>query len=308
MHKAHNKNSIAEAKFDQVVAKRQVGKLEQLLSSLPIIGSGASKPVIAVLRLSGVIGKVNSIKSGLTIESLHELIDKAFEIKNLEALCLSINSPGGSPVQSELISKRIRSLAQEKKIPIYSFVEDVAASGGYWLACIGDQIYASKSSIIGSIGVISASFGFPAAINKLGIERRVYAEGKNKSILDPFQPAQERDIKIIKHLQKQVHEHFIDYVKERRVGKLTQEDDILFNGEFWSGQTAVDFGLIDGIDNMYSFIKKKYGDVTIKYVANKQSWLKKKLGMVRQNFIQEFSDTLIESIDNKITYDKFNIR
>ncbi len=308
MRKAHNKNSIAEAKFDQVVAKRQVGKLEQLFSLLPIIGSGASKPVVAVLRLSGVIGKVSSIKSGLTIESLHELIDKAFEIKNLEALCLSINSPGGSPVQSELISKRIRSLAQEKKIPIYSFVEDVAASGGYWLACIGDQIYASRSSIIGSIGVVSASFGFPTAINKLGIERRVYTEGKNKSILDPFQPVQEGDIKIIKHLQKQIHGHFIDYVKERRIGKLTQEDDILFNGEFWSGKTAVDFGLIDGIDDMYSFIKKKYGDVTIKYVANKQSWLKKKLGMVRQDVVQEFSDSLIESIDNKITYDRFNIR
>ncbi|WP_250312110.1 S49 family peptidase [Rickettsia endosymbiont of Oedothorax gibbosus] len=308
MRKAHNKNSIADTKFEQVIAKRQVGKLEQLFSLLPIIGSGASKPVVAVLRLSGVIGKVSSIKSGITIESLHELIDKAFQIKNLEALCLSINSPGGSPVQSELISKRIRLLAQEKKIPIYSFVEDVAASGGYWLACIGDQIYASRSSIIGSIGVISASFGFPAAIDKLGIERRVYAEGKNKSILDPFQPVQKEDIKIIKHLQKQIHQHFIDYVKERRVGKLTQEDDILFNGEFWSGQTAVDFGLIDGIDDMYSFIKKKYGDVTIKYVANKQSWIKRKLGMVRHDFVQEFSDSLIESIDNKITYDRFNIR
>ena len=275
---------------------------------LPIIGFGASKPVVAVLRLSGVIDKVSSIKSGLTIESLHELIDKAFGIKNLEALCLSINSPGGSPVQSELISNRIRLLAQENKIPVYSFIEDVAASGGYWLACIGDQIYASRSSIIGSIGVVSASFGFPAAINKLGIERRVYTEGKNKSILDPFQPVQERDVKIIKQLQKQIHGHFIDYVKERRIGKLTQEDDILFNGEFWSGKTAADFSLIDGIDDMYSFIKKKYGDVTIKYIANKQSWLKKKLGMVKQDVIQEFSDSLIESIDNKITYDRFNIR
>ena len=257
MRKAHNKNSIAEAKFNQVIAKRQVGKLEQLFSLLPIIGFGASKPVVAVLRLSGVIDKVSSIKSGLTIESLHELIDKAFGIKNLEALCLSINSPGGSPVQSELISNRIRLLAQENKIPVYSFIEDVAASGGYWLACIGDQIYASRSSIIGSIGVVSASFGFPAAINKLGIERRVYTEGKNKSILDPFQPVQERDVKIIKQLQKQIHGHFIDYVKERRIGKLTQEDDILFNGEFWSGKTAADFSLIDGIDDMYSFIKKE---------------------------------------------------
>lgn len=308
MHIEHNKSSIAEAKFDQVIAKRQIGKLEQLLSLLPGIGSKASKPVIAVLRLSGIIGKVSSVKSGLSIESLNELIDKAFEIKNLKALCLTINSPGGSPVQSELISKRIRSLAGEKKIPIYSFVEDVAASGRYWLACIGDQIYASKSSIIGSIGVVSAGFGFPVAINKLGVERRVYAEGKNKSILDPFQPVQEEDIEIIKHIQKQIHGHFIDYVKERRIGKLTQEDDILFNGAFWSGETAVDFGLIDGIDDMYSFIKQKYGDVTIKYISAKQSWLKKRVGIVRQDFMQEFSDTLIESVENKISYDRFNIR
>jgi signal peptide peptidase SppA len=301
-------NSIADTKLDHIVVKRQVGKLEQLLSMLPIIGCSKSKPIIAVLRLSGVIGKVSSLKSGLTIESLNELIEKAFEIKNLEALCLVINSPGGSPVQSELIAKRIMALAKEKKIPVYSFVEDVAASGGYWLACIGDKIYASKSSIIGSIGVISSSFGFPAAIDKLGIERRVYTEGKNKSILDPFRPVQEEDIKIIKHLQRRIHENFINYVKERRVGKLTQDDDILFNGEFWSGETAVDFGLIDGINDMYSFIQEKYGDATIKYINAKQSWIKKKFGMVRNEVIQEFSDTFIETLDNKITYNKFNIR
>ncbi len=309
MSKAHNKSSIVEAKFDQVIAKRQIGKLEQLLLLLPIIGSKTSKPVIAVLRLNGIIGEVNSIKSGLSIASLNELIEKAFNFKNLEALCLIINSPGGSPVQSELIAKRIRLLAQEKKIPVYSFIEDVAASGGYWLACVADQIYASKSSVIGSIGVVSAGFGFSTAINKLGIERRIYAEGKNKSILDPFQPVQEGDIEIVKRIQKQIHEHFMDYVKKRRIGKLTQEDDILFNGKFWSGETAVDFGLIDGINDMYSFIKQKYGnDVTIKYVATKQSWLKKNFSIVRKDFVQEFSDTLIEAIISKITYDKFNMR
>jgi signal peptide peptidase SppA len=308
MIKLHNNNSIAEAKLDRTITKQQVSKLEQILSMLPIIGCKSAKPVIAVLRLSGVIGKVSAVKSGLSIESLNELIEKAFAIKNLAALCLIVNSPGGSPVQSELIAKRIRLLATEKKIAVYSFIEDVAASGGYWLACIGDQIYASKSSIIGSIGVISSGFGFPAAINKLGIERRVYAEGKNKSILDPFQPVRDEDIEIIKHLQKQIHGHFIDYVKERRKGKLTQDDDILFNGEFWSGESAVDFGLIDGIDDMYSFIKQKYGDVTIKYISAKQSWFKKKFGMVEHDLVQQFSEAIISSIDHKITYDKFNIR
>ncbi|CAF4561787.1 unnamed protein product, partial [Rotaria sp. Silwood2] len=283
-NKARNNNSIASAGFERAIVKRQTGKLAQLFSMLPIIGSKSSQ-IVAVLHLNGIIGKVNAVKLGLNIETLNELIERAFDTRNLVAICLTINSPGGSPVQSDLIAKRIRGLAVEKEIPVYSFVEDVAASGGYWLACIGDKIYASKSSIIGSIGVISAGFGFPTAINKLGIERRVYTEGKNKAILDPFQPVQEKDVKIIKNLQKQIHEHFIDYVKERRIGKLTQEDNILFNGEFWCGQTAVDFGLIDGLEDMYSFIKQKYEDATIKHITAKQSWIKKSLSAM--NFIDE---------------------
>ena len=153
---------------------------------------------MAVLRLSGVIGKVSTMQSGLTLESLNELIEKAFKIKKLKALCLIINSPGGSPVQSELIAKRIRDLAKENKIKIYSFIEDMAASGGYWLACSGDWIYALPSSVIDSIGVVSSGFGFHEAINKLGIERRVYTEGKNKSVLDPFKPINKDDLQIIK--------------------------------------------------------------------------------------------------------------
>ncbi|KAJ6645000.1 GTPase Obg [Pseudolycoriella hygida] len=275
--KVSNNNSIAGTGFEKAISKRQDSKIAQLFSMLPIIGS--KKPqTVAILRLSGIIGKISTLKSGLTIENLNDLIEKTFKTKNLVAVCLTINSPGGSPVQSELIAKRIRSLSLEKKIPIYSFIEDVAASGGYWLACIGDKIYASKSSIIGSIGVISAGFGFQDAIAKLGIERRVYTEGKNKAILDPFQPIQPEDVRIIKKLQKQIHEHFIDYVKERRIGKLTQEDNILFSGEFWAGQTAVDFGLIDGIDDIYSFIKQNYYNATVKNMSVKQSWIKKSLG------------------------------
>lgn len=304
MSKTNNNNSIASVDFDSTLSRR-VSKLSWLLSLFPI---GSKEPVIAVLHLNGVIGKVSAVKSGLCIESLNDLIERAFAIKNLTAVCLTINSPGGSPAQSDLIAKRIRALAKENEVPVYSFIEDVAASGGYWLACIGDKIYATSSSIIGSIGVISAGFGLNEAIKKLGVERRVYAEGKNKSILDPFQPAQEEDIRIIKHLQKQIHENFIDYVKERRAGKLTQDDNILFNGEFWAGQTAVDYGLIDGIDDMYNFINQKYGKAKIKHIFAKQSWIKKNLGMVQQSFAKSLTDNFIESIDNKVNYDMYKVR
>jgi signal peptide peptidase SppA len=300
-----NKSAIAGAEFEQVIAKRQISKIEQLFASV----FGDSKDVIAVLRLSGVIGKVSTVQSGLTLESLNELIEKAFKIKKLKALCLIINSPGGSPVQSELIAKRIRDLAKENKIKIYSFIEDMAASGGYWLACSGDRIYALPSSVIGSIGVVSSGFGFHEAINKLGIERRVYTEGKNKSVLDPFQPVNKDDLKIIKSLQKQVYEHFVDYVKTRRVGKLTQQDEILFNGEFWAGQTALDYGLIDGIGDMYSVMKEKFGDnIKFQYLCAKQPWLKKKLGMGSKILTDNFANSLIDAVENKIINDKFDIK
>ncbi|HJD55107.1 MAG TPA: S49 family peptidase [Rickettsia endosymbiont of Pyrocoelia pectoralis] len=300
-----NKSTIATAEFEPVIVKRQMSKIDQLLASL----FGDSKHVIAVLRLSGVIGKVSAMQSGLTLESLNELIEKAFKVKKLKALCLIINSPGGAPVQAELIAKRIRDLAKENKIKIYSFIEDVAASGGYWLACSGDQIYASRSSVIGSIGVVSSGFGFHEAINKLGIERRVYTEGTNKAVLDPFKPINKDDLKIIKNLQKQVYEHFVDYIKTRRTGKLTQQDDVLFNGEFWAGQTALDYGLIDGIGDMYSTMKEKFGeDVKFQYLCVKQSWLKKKLGMASKILADNFATSLISSVENKITNDKFDIK
>lgn len=300
-----NKSTIANAEFEKIIAKPQISKLEQFFASI----FGDSKEVVAVLRLSGVIGKVSTVQSGLTLESLNELIEKAFKIKKLKALCLIINSPGGSPVQSELIAKRIRTLAKEHKIKIYSFIEDMAVSGGYWLACAGDQIYALHSSIIGSIGVVSSGFGFHEAINKLGIERRVYTEGKNKSVLDPFRPIKKEDLKIIKDLQKHVYEHFVDYVKTRRVGKLTQQDDILFNGEFWAGRTALDYGLIDDLGDMYSIMNAKFGDnIKFQYLCAKHPWIKRKLGMASKILTDNFADSLINAVENKIINDKFDIK
>jgi len=305
--KSRSNNTIICTRDD--VTARRFSKIDQLLSILTF-GLGGAKPVVAVLRLEGVVGKVSSLKSGLTLCSLNKLIEKMFKIERLKAVCLAINSPGGSPVQSELIANRIIELAKEKDIPVYSFIEDIAASGGYWLACAGDKIFASRSSIVGSIGVIAAGFGFHEAIEKLGIQRRVYTQGNNKSVLDPFQPEKESDVKIIKKIQKDIHNHFIDTVKERRGGKITQSDEVIFNGEFWSGQIAADFGLVDGIDDLYSFIQEKFGDeVKIEYIEQKQSWFKKRFGVsaVSKEFADNLVGGLVESAEKKLMQSKFDI-
>ncbi len=268
-----------------------------------------NKKRIAVVRLQGVIGKVGGPRgSGMTIESMNSLIEKAFNSPKTVAVCLCVNSPGGSPVQSELIAKRIIELSKSKNIPVYAFIEDVAASGGYWLACSASEIYASKSSIVGSIGVISAGFGMVDAISKLGVERRVYTSGKNKSVLDPFLPAKQDDVKLIKKIQEGVHKHFIDYIKTRRAGKLTQDDDILFNGEFWNGDIAYDFGLIDGIDDLYNFIKRKFGDkVKLDYISQNESWFKKKMGIISQSFVENLSSQIKFDIVQTIKDSKYDI-
>ncbi len=306
--KSTNQNTITGTR--DIMSSKRLSRLDQLLTFLPL-GFGGSKQTVAVFRLDGVIGKAGAMKSGLTLNSLNKMIEKMFNIDRLEAVCLSINSPGGSPVQSELIASRIRKLAKEKEVPVYSFVEDVAASGGYWLACAGDKIYVSRSSIVGSIGVISSSFGFKDAIEKLGIERRVYTQGKTKSVLDPFLDVKESDIKIIKKIQKEIHEHFVDTVKTCRAGRLTQSDDILFNGEFWTGQTAVDFGLADGVDEMYSFIQERYGDnVKIEHIEQKQSWFKKKLGMAQMSsdFASELAESVVDVAEQKLMHNRFDLK
>jgi signal peptide peptidase SppA len=279
-------------------------KMENLFDNIISFFSCKTKKNIAVIKLSGIIGNVGMGKAGLSIDSLNKYLEKAFSLPKLQAVCLTINSPGGSPVQSELIANRIIQLASEKEIPVYTFVEDVAASGGYFLALAADNIYVSKSSIIGSIGVISRGFGLHELIKKLGIERRVHAQGKNKSILDPFVPEKEQDVEIIKNLQNKIYNNFVDFVKTRRVNRLTQNDDILFNGDIWTGETALDYGLVDGIDNMYSFIKNNYGDnVNIKYITEKESWIKRKLGISAKS--DDIVNKLFDQIIEKIEYSKF---
>jgi signal peptide peptidase SppA len=216
-------------------------------------------PIVPVLRFSGPIGMATPLRPGLSIAHAANGIEKAFELSKCPAVAVVINSPGGSAVQSSLIFRRIRQLAEEKKKRVYTFCEDVAASGGYYLALAGDEIYADPSSIIGSIGVIFSGFGFDKAIDKLGIERRVYTAGTNKDALDPFRPERPEDVERIKSVQRDVHDVFIGIVKERRAGRLAGQDSELFSGAFWSGPKALELGLVDGIADVRSKMRELFG-------------------------------------------------
>ncbi|MGH1417790.1 MAG: S49 family peptidase [Hyphomicrobiaceae bacterium] len=216
-------------------------------------------PVVPVLHLSGTIGVASPLRPGLSLSSVAEPIEKAFTMSKTKAVAVVINSPGGSPVQSSLIFRRLRQLAEENEKKVYVFCEDVAASGGYYLAVAGDEIYADASSIVGSIGVITASFGFVEAIEKLGIERRVYTSGISKSQLDPFKPENSDDVKRLKEIQGDIHDAFIAVVKERRAEHLNSPDNDLFNGAFWSATKAHELGLIDGISDVRSKMRELFG-------------------------------------------------
>jgi signal peptide peptidase SppA len=217
-------------------------------------------PAVPVVRLSGVIAAGGLLGSrGLSIESVAPLLARAFGLRGAKAVALAINSPGGSPVQSALIAQRIRLLAAEKKLPVIAFVEDVAASGGYWLACAADEIIADPASIVGSIGVISAGFGFQDLIARHGIERRVHTSGENKSMLDPFRPENPDDIERLKRLQAEIHDGFKDWVRQRRGTRLKGDEAMLFSGEFWTGKRGLEMGLVDGLGELRAMLQARYG-------------------------------------------------
>ena len=218
-------------------------------------------PVVPVVRLSGVIGATTPMRPGLMLSNTARALERAFETRNARAVALIINSPGGSPAQSHLIFRRIRQLAAEKNLPVIAFIEDVGASGGYMLACAADEIICDPFSIVGSIGVVGGSFGFPKLMEKLGVERRLYTSGERKAMLDPFQPEKPEDVKRIKAIQKDIHQHFIALVEERRGSKLkNSEKKTLFSGEFWTAQTAIEFGLADSIGDLRSTLRERYGE------------------------------------------------
>ena len=237
------------------------------------------KKIIPHIKLSGVIGNVGKFKQGIDFSGQEEIIKKAFSIKKASAVAISINSPGGSPVQSHLIHDFIRHQANKNKKKVIIFAEDVAASGGYLIACAGDEIYANQSSIVGSIGVIYSSFGFKDLIKKIGVQRRVYTAGKNKSTLDPFMEEKQEDIERLKNVQLDLHKDFIDVVEKSRSTKINKDSGIeLFSGEFWSGRKAKELGLIDGIGNADQILREKFGeDVIIKKFEKTKGWLSRKL-------------------------------
>ena len=236
------------------------------------------KKIIAHIKLNGVIGNAGKFKQGIDFAGQEEIIEKAFSLKKAKAVAITINSPGGSPVQSHLIYKFIRAQAEKNKIKVIVFAEDVAASGGYLIACAGDEIYANSSSIIGSIGVIYSSFGFTELIKKIGVERRVHTAGKNKSSLDPFQEEKSEDIERLKNIQLDLHKDFIKVVEESRGSKLKKDEIELFSGEFWAGSKSKELGLIDGLGNANEILKEKFGeDVVIKKFEKSKGWLSKKL-------------------------------
>ena len=258
------------------------------------------KKIVSHLRLTGVIGNVGKFKQGIEYSSQEEMIKKAFSVKKAEAVAISINSPGGSPVQSHLIYKFIREQSKKNKKKVIVFAEDVAASGGYLIACAGDEIYANASSIIGSIGVIYSSFGFKDLIQKIGVQRRVYTAGKNKSTLDPFLDEKEEDIQRLKNIQLELHQEFINVVEESRSTKLNKTEVELFSGEFWSGKTSLKLGLIDGIGNAEQILREKFGeDVEIKKFEKSKGWLAKKLSSS-----EDHADKLISVLEERSIWQK----
>jgi len=219
--------------------------------------------VVPVVRLSGLIGAVTPLRPGMSLAGVARTLERAFSMKNAKAVALVINSPGGSPVQSRQIYLRIRQLAAEKKLPVLVFVEDVAASGGYMIACAGDEIYCDPSSIMGSIGVVGGSFGFPELIKRIGVERRLYTAGEHKGMLDPFLPENPDDVARVKVIQREIHAAFIALVKERRGARLKGADDVLFTGEYWAGETSVALGLADAVGDPRSTLRARYGDKVV---------------------------------------------
>ncbi len=221
---------------------------------------GASRPLVPVVRLAGpIFAGGGPLRRGLSLQKVAGPLERAFKTKGAKAVALAVNSPGGSPAQSSLIGQRIRHHAKESGLPVIAFVEDAAASGGYWLACAADEIYVDRSSIVGSIGVISAGFGLQEAIAKLGVERRVHTAGTRKMILDPFQPERDEDVAHLTALQREVHDSFKAWVKERRGERLKASEEELFSGAFWTGERGLDLGLADGIGEAREVLRERFG-------------------------------------------------
>jgi serine protease SohB len=269
-------------------------------------GGGAIVPVV---RLSGAIGFSTPLRPGLTLASAARQLDRAFSTRRASAVALLINSPGGSPVQSHFIYQRIRALAAEHKRPVIAFAEDVAASGGYMIACAADEIICDNSSIVGSIGVVGGTFGFAKLMDKLGIERRLYTSGERKAMLDPFLPEKPEDVERLKAVQREIHEDFIALVKESRGTRLTGPESDLFSGEFWTGRKAVTLGIADAIGDMRSVLRKRFGDdVRTPLVAAERSLFgRPRPGISRLFDRTEFAGDVISALEERALWSRYGL-
>ena len=284
--------------------------LKAFWRALPFTGEGG--PLVTVITLDGAIGVSTPGRRGLSLQRVEKSIEAAFKPDGLAAVALAINSPGGSAVQSRLIHNTIRRHAEEKGVPVLSFVEDVGASGGYILALAGDEIYADESSVVGSIGVISAGFGLDDAIGRIGVERRVYTAGENKSILDPFKPEDEKDIARLKDILNDMHAQFIDLVKDRRSGKLAEDEEI-FSGAFWTGPKAKGKGLIDGTGQLGAFLRARYGkNLRLKRISPDSGSLLKRLlssgetvGFAGPSLID--ADAMLDAVERRALWARYGL-
>jgi serine protease SohB len=269
---------------------------------------GGRAPVVAVLRLAGVIGQIGPVRAGLTLANQAAAIERAFSLRGLAAVALAVNSPGGAPVQSALIYARIRALAEEKKVPVLAFAEDVAASGGYWLALAADEIFADANSIVGSIGVVSAGFGFQDMIDKLGIERRVHTAGANKAMLDPFRPEEPAHVARLQAIQQDMHESFKMLVRARRGARLKGPEDEIFEGAFWTGRRALDLGLIDGLGDLRQVCRARFGDrVRLRAVGQRQSWLLRRIGLGAEDRLAHVAGSVIAALEERALWARYGL-
>lgn len=270
-------------------------------------------PVVPVVRLNGTIGFSTPLRPGITLAGVARLLDRAFGTKRAKAVAVIINSPGGSPVQSHLVYRRIRQLAEEKKLPVIVFIEDVGASGGYMIACAGDEIYCDPSSIVGSIGVVGSTFGLEKAIQKLGIERRIYTSGDRKAMLDPFLPENPEDVARIKAIQKDIHETFIGLVKASRGAKLTGPESAVFSGEYWAGEEALRLGLVDGLGEVRSLLRDRFGDkVNLPLIADR-GWFGRRLpgvgslGRLQLAGGESFAEDLLSAVETRALWARYGL-
>jgi serine protease SohB len=287
------------------ISQRALGGLRALLPRR----FRADLPVVPVVRLSGVIGFSTPLKPGLTLAGIARTLERAFAVRNATAVALVVNSPGGSPVQSHLIFRRIRELAEEKKRRVFAFVEDAAASGGYMIACAADEIVADPNSVVGSIGVVGGSFGLDKLIAKIGVERRLYTSGEHKAMLDPFLPENPDDVARLKKLQQEIHAGFINLVKSRRGATLNGPESDLFSGEYWTGLRALELGLVDVIGDLRGVLRERFGDkVRTPLIAAERGFLGRRVfGVGGTQFPFGLAEDIISALEERAIWARYGL-